>query len=231
MKGTLLAALLGIALSAPASHRVQYLPEAGPLPSAWYSGYLNTTSPSKRLHYIMMESLGHPATDPLVIWLNGGPGCSSLLGAFQENGPFVFDDGENVIKPNLEAWNHRSNLLYIESPAHIGFSIGGPNDWNFTDLTQSQDLFAAVQSFFVLFPEYLPNALWITGESYAGVYGPWLAYQIHNWNQAAAMYNQTTYTLTGYVIGNGITDWVFDADPATFETFYEFNLIPKSLFD
>lgn len=85
----------------------------------------------------MMESLRTPSTDPLVIWLNGGPGCSSLLGAFQENGPFIFDDGENVLKPNVEAWNSKVNLLYIESPAHIGFSIGGPNDWNFTDLTQS----------------------------------------------------------------------------------------------
>jgi carboxypeptidase C (cathepsin A) len=167
----------------------------------------------------------------VLIWLNGGPGCSSLLGAFSENGPFIFDDGQNVIKPNFEAWNSRANVLYIESPAHIGFSIGGPNDWNFTDITQAEDLFASVQSFFTLFPEYLANPLWVSGESYAGIYGPFLAYKIHSWNQAASMYGKQTYNLKGFVIGNGITDWTVDAQPATYRTFYEMNIIPQSLFD
>ena len=92
-----------------------------------------------------MESLGNPATDPVLIWLNGGPGCSSLLGAFLENGPFVYDDGTgDYLKPNQYTWNTRANVLYIESPAHVGFSMGGPNDYNFTDMTQSVDLFAAL---------------------------------------------------------------------------------------
>jgi serine carboxypeptidase-like clade 2 len=96
------------------------------------------------LHYVYVESLGNVTGDPVLIWLNGGPGCSSLLGAFSENGPFVFDDGENVIKPNPFSWNERANMLYIESPAHIGFSIGGPNDWTYNDNSQSIDLFAAL---------------------------------------------------------------------------------------
>jgi len=45
------------------------------------------------------------------------------------------------------------------------------------------------------------------------------------------MYNQTTYNFTGFAIGNGITDWVFDADPAMYETFLQFNIIPQSLYD
>lgn len=178
MKRSLLVAFLAsVALAAPAADRVQILPDAGPLPTPWYSGYLNTTSPTKLLHYLFIGSSSKTnATDPVVIWLNGGPGCSSLLGAFSENGPFIFDDGQDILKPNIEGWNDRQNLLYIESPAHVGFSIGGPDDWNFTDYSQSVDLFAAVQSFYTLFPELIKNPLWITGESYAGVYGPFLAY-------------------------------------------------------
>jgi serine carboxypeptidase-like clade 2 len=139
-------ALAGLAALASADYkadRVQALPMCGPLPTNWWSGYLKV-SDTKSLHYIYVESMSNVTGDPVVIWLNGGPGCSSLLGAFSENGPFIFDDGESVIKPNPYAWNQRANLLYIESPAHVGFSMGGPNDWNFTDWTQSIDLFAAV---------------------------------------------------------------------------------------
>ena len=208
--------LASLTQAAPFGDQVQYLPDTGPLPTPWYSGYLNVSS-SKALHYIYVQSSSATAaSDPVLIWLNGGPGCSSLLGAFSENGPFVFDDGENVLKPNQYSWNSRANLLYIESPAHIGFSIGGPNDWNFTDLSQSIDMFAALQSFYTLFPELLPNPLWISGESYAGVYGPYLAWQIHLWNQAAAMQSGVIqYNLKGFAVGNGITDWTVDAEPAT----------------
>jgi hypothetical protein len=225
-----MAGLAGLAVAAYKPDKVQALPFCGPLPTAWYSGYLKVTD-TKSLHYVYVESAGNVTGDPLVIWLNGGPGCSSMLGAFSENGPFIFDDGESIIKPNPYSWNQRANLLYIESPAHVGFSIGGPNDWNHTDWTQSIDLFAAVQQFYVKNPERLSNPLWITGESYAGIYGPFLAWRIHNWNNEAAWNNATIYNFKGFAIGNGITDWHFDAQPATYEAFREFNLIPPELLD
>ena len=67
-----------------------------------YSGYL-TVSASKALHYVFVESQNDPKTDPVVIWYNGGPGCSSLLGFFQENGPFVIDDDGSIYE-NPHPW-------------------------------------------------------------------------------------------------------------------------------
>jgi len=83
----------------------------------------------------------------------------------------------------------------------------------------------------VKFPERVSNPLWISGESYAGIYGPFLAWRMHNWNNEAAWTNGTIYNLKGFAIGNGITDWHFDAQPATYEAFREFNLIPPELLD
>lgn len=44
----------------------------------WYSGYLNFTM--GKYHYVFFDSLRDPAGDPVILWLNGGPGCSSLIG-------------------------------------------------------------------------------------------------------------------------------------------------------
>jgi carboxypeptidase C (cathepsin A) len=133
-----LLALLGLASLAHAkvdADKVVSLPDCAPLPSAWYSGYLNISS-TKSLHYVFIESLDKPSTDPVLVWFNGGPGCSSMLGLFSEHGPFVFDDGESVIKPNPYSWNQRANMLYLESPAGVGYSYAADEKAsNHTDMS------------------------------------------------------------------------------------------------
>lgn len=180
MKSTAILAIAGLALVAQAANnvtdKVTWLPSCAPLPSNWWSGFLDIT-PTKSLHYIFIESLDKPATDPILIWFNGGPGCSSLLGLFQENGPFVIDDGETLIKPNPFPWNMRANLLYIESPAGVGFSVANTtDDLLHSDMSQSEDAFAGLKDFYRAFPAYRSNELYITGESYGGIYVPYLSW-------------------------------------------------------
>lgn len=68
-----------------------------------------------------------------------------MLALFMENGPFVYDDGEDVIKPNPYPWNERANLLYLESPAGVGYSYAkNEEDWTHNDLTSSHDAFIAL---------------------------------------------------------------------------------------
>lgn len=98
-----------------------------------YSGYLKV-SDTKSLHYVFVESMDKPDTDPVVIWFNGGPGCSSMLAFMQEHGPYVIDDGENTLKKNPFPWNMRANMLYIESPAGVGYSKADKDNG---DLTQN----------------------------------------------------------------------------------------------
>ena len=90
----------------------------------WYSGYLNFSKSS--YHYVFFDSQRDPDNDPVILWLNGGPGCSSLIGMVYENGPFVFLPNTTKLVPNEHTWNQKANLLYITSPqgVRITFSVG-----------------------------------------------------------------------------------------------------------
>jgi hypothetical protein len=67
--------------------------------------------------YWMFESRSDPANDPLVVWLTGGPGCSSILALFFENGPCsIHEDGQST-KPNPFGWNDRANVIWVDQPA------------------------------------------------------------------------------------------------------------------
>jgi carboxypeptidase C (cathepsin A) len=118
------ALLTTAALAAPAEDLMGNLPDAPVFTTNTYSGYLTVTD-TKAIHYVFAESESDPSTDPVVIWLGGGPGCSSLLGFMQENGPLAIDDGEDYIKTNPYPWNTRANVLYIELSAGVGYSIAG----------------------------------------------------------------------------------------------------------
>jgi carboxypeptidase C (cathepsin A) len=74
------------------------------------------------MHYFFFPSQNNSATDPLLFWFNGGPGCSSLLGALYEHGPFLINDAFAFISSNPYAWNKNANVVYIESPSEVGFS-------------------------------------------------------------------------------------------------------------
>jgi carboxypeptidase C (cathepsin A) len=93
------------------------------------------------------------------------------------------EDGTTTFVLNEYSWNKEANMLYIESPAGVGFSYCvNMKDCNFDDMSSSVDNLGALQDFYFKFPEYLSHDLYISGESYAGVYVPYLAYQIDKYN-------------------------------------------------
>lgn len=223
--------VLGVAMAAPADELVDQLPECEKFDFDLYSGYLNVNA-NKSLHYLLVESQDKPATDPLVIWFNGGPGCSSLLGFMQEHGPCVIDDGETQLKTNPFPWNVRANVLYIESPAGVGFSYAhGSDDRKFNDLVSSHDNLEAVKSFYEKFPEYVSHDLFITGESYAGIYVPYLAMRIHQHNEMSKLNGRTPINLKGIAVGNGATDWRYDTTPSYLPMAYNHQLMDTELYN
>lgn len=175
-KELVLFALAVVSQAKPEEDRVTTLPDVtDQFRSGMFSGYLSVNE-HKRLHYLFAESQSNPETDQLIIWFNGGPGCSSLLGFAQEHGPYVMNSGTDYWVENQYSWNREANMLYIESPAGVGFSycegVKECNHWD-DDIVAADNL-AAVLAFFDKFPEFKANELYISGESYAGMYVPYL---------------------------------------------------------
>ncbi|KAK6143182.1 hypothetical protein DH2020_023530 [Rehmannia glutinosa] len=133
----------------------------------------------------------------------GGPGCSSLAyGAMQELGPFrVHSDGKTLYK-NKFAWNHAANVLFLESPAGVGFSYSNTTAdfMNGGDKRTAIDNYAFLLNWLERFPEYKNRDFYISGESYAGHYVPQLAHTILHHNNA----NKTIINLKGIIIGNAV---------------------------
>jgi len=161
-----------------------------------YSGYLNAKNGTK-LHYWMATSTKIVSgkegwrTDwerkPVVLWLNGGPGSSSLLGMLQEQGPLIIDAQGDLMENHYSWTNAGVNLVALESPAGVGWSycenqeeMGCAN----TDKSTARDAKEAMVDFFYnKFPQLKANEFFIAGESYAGVYVPTLAMEIVEHNE------------------------------------------------
>lgn len=84
---------------------------------------MTDTTENGFLFFWLHESQGHP-DDPIVIWLSGGPGCSSLLGMMFEIGPCLLDPtgNSNTLQVNPYSWNKAAHVLFVEQPVETGFS-------------------------------------------------------------------------------------------------------------
>ena len=105
----------------------------------------------------------------VVVWFNGGPGCSSLDGFFYEHGPFEINGPDyKTLSLREYRWSSMANVLYIEAPVGVGFSYSDTQSYHMDDDSTAEQNRAALESFYGMFPEFKENKLFITGESYAG---------------------------------------------------------------
>jgi len=173
-----------------------------------YGGYIEVDpSHGKEYFYWFVESQNNPKTDPVVLWLQGGPGCSSLFGFLTEHGPFVIGTDAYSVYRNPFSWNTVANMLYLESLVGVGFSYSQTkSDYTMGDNITMQDNYNFLKGWFAAFPDFTPSthAFYITGESYGGHYVPQLAYTILN--------NKNDLNLQGFAVGNPWTDDVIDSN-------------------
>ncbi|EHK49574.1 hypothetical protein TRIATDRAFT_50602, partial [Trichoderma atroviride IMI 206040] len=114
----------------------------------------------------------HQDDKEIVIWLSGGPGCSSMLAILQENGPLSWQPGTLEPTHNPFSWHLLTNVVWIDQPVGTGFSKGNAS------ITDEDGLAEQFKGFWRNFVDTFGMHGWkvyIAGESWAGAYGPYIS--------------------------------------------------------
>ncbi|KAI0352787.1 serine carboxypeptidase [Trametes cingulata] len=171
------------------------------------SGYGDLTS-NESIWFWFFEARNNPDTAPLTIWLNGGPGSSSMIGLFQEHGPCRITNDSKSVTLNPNSWNEVSNMLYIDQPVGVGFSHGSTTVG--TSQEAAQDIWKFLQIFFSdsRFAKYQQRDFALWTESYGGHYGPTFAAYFLQQNAAIAKGTVSGLPINLKVlgVGDGLTD-------------------------
>jgi len=138
----------------------------------------------------------------LVLWLNGGPGCSSMFGNWVENGPYIINADGSFFK-NQYSWNAKANMIWIDNPVGTGFSyVQNPSGYVTNETQMAVELYTTLVGFLTLHTQYQKLPFYIFGESYAGKYIPSVSSYIKKQN---ALNPAVKINLQGLGIGDG---WV-----------------------
>lgn len=191
-------------------HKVEKLPlfQGNHFPTN-YAGHLYVDGDHSAHFYWLFEKPTQSEIAPLIIWMNGGPGCSSMDGLFLELGPFKFENHKLV--SNEHSWHKAGNLLFIDQPVGTGLSFTKKAKYPKNDLEVNIHFYKMLLEFFNLHDNYLfPEAngkrmtreIYLTGESHAGHYIPSMAKYVLEQNENSNI----RINIAGLAIGNGWID-------------------------
>lgn len=174
-----------------------------------YTGYLDVDQGAKHLFFYFFESRRNPETDDVMMWINGGPGCSGSFGLLFELGPCNIDvDGlsTNGTKWNPYSWNKEVNIFFLDQPVGVGYSYADFGETVETTEDAAHNVHAFITIFFEVFKQFEGRPLHLASESYGGQYLPVFASEIYDQNEIAKAEGRPTINLQSVLIGNGITD-------------------------
>ncbi|XP_010556473.1 PREDICTED: serine carboxypeptidase-like 18 isoform X2 [Tarenaya hassleriana] len=188
----------------------------GPLPFKLETGYVGVgEGEGVNLFYYFIESERNPEEDPLVIWLSGGPGCTSLSGLAFEIGPLAFEvDDYNGGVPSLVStsysWTKVASIIFLDQPVGTGFSYARTRLADKpSDTRQAVQVYEFVRKWLIDHPRFTSNPFYVGGDSYSGRVVPAIVQEISNGNDKGF---RPRVNLQGYVLGNPKTDGSFDSN-------------------
>ncbi|EJU04544.1 serine carboxypeptidase [Dacryopinax primogenitus] len=192
-----------------------------------YTGYIDVDYGAKHLWFYFFESRHNPDKDDVIMWINGGPGCSSATGLFMELGPCLINPegtGENRTKYNPYGWNEVANIFFLDQPVGVGYSYADFGETVSTSEDAAKNVQAFIVIFFETFKQFQGRAFHMAGESYGGRYLPIFASEVYDANLRAESEGFTPVNLQSVMIGNGVTD-----GPTLLTSFYDIQCTTASL--
>lgn len=133
----------------------------------------------------------------------GGPGCSSELAVFYENGPWTLDADLNPVETEY-GWDRAAHMIYVDQPIGTGFSYSDDDrDRCYDEDCVADDMLDFLEALWAARPDLAGRDFFVTGESYAGHYVPAVSSRVYH-----AVKNgetQADIRLKGLAIGNGLT--------------------------
>lgn len=197
-----------------------------------YAGHVTVDETNGRALFYWFFTADTPdaSSKPLALWLNGGPGGSSIgYGLLKELGPFYPDGTPSTpsLSLNENSWIKEANIIFLESPVPIGFSYSNTSSdyFEITDQRTAEDSLQFLLNWYKKFPEYKTNELYLIGESYAGHYLPNLAKEIVRYNDAQECNGGgSQLNIKGWLVGNPWTDAYYN-NLAAAEWWYTHDLI------
>ncbi|KAK4252796.1 hypothetical protein QN277_014338 [Acacia crassicarpa] len=196
--------LLFLFRNADCGHIVKSLPGfPGELPFKLESGYIGVEQ--SELYYLFVESTGYPKTDPLLLYLVGGPGYSGFNGFFYQTGPLAFNDSyyngglpELYLRPY--PWTKTASIIFLDAPVGTGFSYAkDPQDLVVSDTSSARQTYKFLRKWLVEHPEYMNNRLFIASDSYSGIAVPLIVQHILDDNDAGMLPH---LKLIGFISGS-----------------------------
>jgi len=177
----------------------------GPENTTQLSGYFSVNQVDGNdghIFFWLFSSRSNPATDPLVLWLTGGPGCSSELAIFYEQGPYRLAD-DCTASINAYAWNGEANMLFVDQPVGVGFSYADNDDAYCSDEDcVGEDMYEFLNAFVTALQQFSTQDVFVTGESYAGHYVPAVSWAVYQKVKSG----ESSINLKGFAIGNGLVN-------------------------
>eukprot|EP01084_Bolivina_argentea_P142779 250799_1 len=200
----------------------------GDIPFKQYAGLMPLGDEDETAFFFwFVESQTDPANDPLTIWLNGGPGSSSVaFGFWTEHGPFRLEEDATSVNNYPHSWNKEANVIYVESPSGVGFSYSNKSSgYTCSDEKSAKLNYLFLDNFLTVFSDFNDHEILLTGESYGGHYIPQLA------NYIIQQQPTPKWNVTGFLIGNpGInSDWYYNVNEYAFQTYlWSHGLLPQT---
>ncbi|KAF5361823.1 hypothetical protein D9756_002268 [Leucocoprinus leucothites] len=111
--------------------------------------------------------------EPWGIWLNGGPGSSSMYGMLFENGPIRIHDDYSASQNN-HSWSRLVDYFWVDNPVGVGFSTADADGYIHDEDQMATDFMGFLSNLVKVFPNLQNRPLFLTGESYAGMYIPYI---------------------------------------------------------